>query len=94
MGLGPVENWTLEIFTDVAHGNLNNKVDSTDSQVLLVRNEEGLCAPIMWQAHKLKRVVTSSIEAETLTLLEDIIHTVNLISLSPSLPESISSVLS
>ena len=78
MGLGPVENWTLEIFTDVAHGNLNNKVDSTDSQVLLVRNEEGLCAPIMWQAHKLKRVVTSSIEAETLTLLEDIIHTVNL----------------
>ena len=70
MGLGPVENWTLEIFTDVAHGNLNNKVDSTDSQVLLVRNEEGLCAPIMWQAHKLKRVVTSSIEAETLTLLE------------------------
>ena len=68
--LGPVEGWTLEMFTDASHGNLNEGVDSTGSQVLLVRNDDGLCAPISWSANKLKRVCDSSLEAEVLSLVE------------------------
>ena len=68
--LGPVEGWNLEMFTDASHGNLNDGVDGTGSQVLMVRTNAGLCAPLSWQANKLKRICDSSLEAEVLALVE------------------------
>ena len=67
--LGSVENWSIEVSTDASLGNLNEGVSSTEAHLILIRDQEGNCAPIMWQANKIKRVVDSSLAAEALSLL-------------------------
>ena len=68
-GLGGVENWRIELSTDASLSNLNDGVDSTGAYIILVTNEKGDCAPIAWQANKIKRIVSSTLEAETLALV-------------------------
>ena len=62
--LGPVEDWTVEVSTDASLSNLNDGVDSVEARVILIRNEKGDCAPILWSANKIKRIVDSALEAE------------------------------
>ena len=40
-----------------------------EARVILIRNEIGDCAPILWCANKIKRIVDSTLEAECLSLL-------------------------
>ena len=67
--LGPVDGWTIEVSTDASLSNLNEGVDSVEARVILIRNEIGDCAPILWCANKIKRIVDSTLEAECLSLL-------------------------
>ena len=67
--LGPVEDWIIEVSTDASLSNLNDGVDSVEARVILIRNEKGDCAPILWSANKIKRIVDSTLEAECLSLL-------------------------
>jgi len=67
--LVPVDGWTIEVSTDASLSNLNEGVDSVEARVILIRNEIGDCAPILWCANKIKRIVDSTLEAECLSLL-------------------------
>ena len=67
--LGPVENWTVEVSTDASLSNLNEGVDSVEARIILVKNDKGDCAPLLWGANKIKRIVDSTLEAECLSLL-------------------------
>ena len=62
-------NWRVIIYSDAAHANLCDGTSSMGAHlVLLVENDK--CCPISWHAGKIKRVVRSTIAAETLSLLE------------------------
>ena len=68
--LGPVQDWFIEVSTDASLSNLNDGVDSTGAHLILVRNKGDDCAPIIWHASKIKRIVGSTLEVETLALVE------------------------
>ena len=68
-GLGPVEEWTVEVSTDASLSNLNDGVDSAEARLILIKTEKNDCAPLVWQANKIKRIVDSTLEAEFLSLL-------------------------
>merc|ERR1712098_501740 len=69
--LGDPNNWMLICYTDAALGNLNNGVDSTGGHILLLCNKlSEKCATLDWQSNKIKRVVKSTLAAETLSLLD------------------------
>ena len=69
-GLGPVEDWTIEVSTDASLSNLNDGVDSTGAHIILIKNSKGDCAPMVWNANKIKRIVGSTLEAECLSLVD------------------------
>ena len=68
--LGDVRNWSIEISTDASFKNLNDGVHSTAAGVILIRNSSNLAVPVMWYANKIRRVCGSTLEAETLSLVE------------------------
>ena len=68
--LGDVRNWSIEISTDASFKNLNDGVHSTAAGVILIRNSGNLAVPVMWYANKIRRVCGSTLEAETLSLVE------------------------
>ena len=76
--LGSNEDWMILCFTDAAFGNLNDGVSSTGAHVIfLVNRKSGRCATLDWQANKIRRVVRSTLAAETLSLcdgLENCLH--------------------
>ena len=72
VNLGPVKNWIVELSTDASLSNLNEGVNSTAAFIVLIRNKEGLCAPISWSANKLRRIVDNTLAAEALSLVDGI----------------------
>ena len=70
--LGPVENWIVELSTDASLSNLNEGVNSTAAFIVLIKNKEGLCAPVSWSANKLRRIVDNTLAAEALSLVDGI----------------------
>ena len=54
----------IVVFTDASLGNINDGTGSTGTYIV------GLCCPLAWHASKIKRVVRSTIAAETLSLQE------------------------
>jgi hypothetical protein len=67
--VGNLSKAELWLYTDASFGNLNDGVDSTGSYILLLVNPiNGKCAPLDWKANKIKRVVNSTLAAETLSL--------------------------
>ena len=59
----------LECYTDAAFANLPNS-GSQVGMIIFLRDELGQRCPIYWQSRKLKRVVKSTLAAETLALVE------------------------
>jgi hypothetical protein len=70
--LGDHSDWTIEVYTDAALGNLNNGVDSTGANIISVTNSKKQFAAIDWECGKIKRVVRSTLAAEALSLIEGI----------------------
>ena len=63
----------LEIwaFSDASLGNVDNKKGSVGAFIIFIANKStGKAAPIAWKAAKIKRVATSTFEAETLAMYE------------------------
>lgn len=69
--LGSVDCWKIVVFTDASFANLN-KVDSSAAHVIFLVGENGKCCLVDWRANKIRRVVTSTLSAETLGLQEGI----------------------
>ena len=59
------------VFTDGAHGNLVDRGSQGGYFVFLV-GENGMCALISWQSKRIRRVVKSSLAAETLSMSDGI----------------------
>ena len=69
--LGDPTNWKILCFTDASLGNLNEGRDSTGGHLLLLWNQlTKNCSTIDWQSNKIKRVVRSTLSAETLSLCD------------------------
>ena len=66
-GLGEHSDWFIEAYTDASHGNLNNGAASSGAVVIFLRSGD-VAVPLLWYVNKVKRVCSSSTEAETLTL--------------------------
>ena len=77
--LGETSDWLLLCFTDAAFGNLNDGVNSTGGHIILLANRKtGDCCALDWQTNKIKRVVRSTLAAETLSLCDGIENAVHL----------------
>ncbi len=68
--LGDVHCWKVVVFTDAAHANLCDGVSSMGAHLVLLVGEDKNCCVLAWHANKIKRVVRSTIAAETLSLQE------------------------
>lgn len=69
--LGNPSMWLLMCYSDASLGNINNGVDSVGGHfVLLVNKQTGRSAVLDWQSNKVRRVVRSTLAAETLSLCD------------------------
>ena len=60
----------MVVFTDASLGNINEGTGSTGAFSIWVMDKTGHCCPIAWNAHKIKRVVRSTLAPEMLSLEE------------------------
>ena len=60
----------FNVFSDAAHSNLCHGVSSMVAHLVLLTDVDRRCCPLSWQANKIKRVVRSTIAANTLSLQE------------------------
>ena len=65
--MGKHSDWFVEAYTDASYGNLNNGAASSGAVVIFLRSGD-VAVPLLWYVYKVKRVCSSSTEAETLTL--------------------------
>ena len=65
-----VNDWKVVVFTDASLCNINDGTGSTGGHIVWLVDCHGKCCPLSWHAHKNKRVVQSTIAAETLSLQE------------------------
>ena len=65
------EMW-LTVFTDASLGNLSDGASSSSGILVFLRDNSGNVCPLSWRANKIKRVVRSTLAAETLALQEGI----------------------
>ena len=63
------DSWFLYVFTDASLANLPDGVSSSLGVVIFITDGVKSC-PLSWHANKIKRVVRSTLAAETLALLE------------------------
>ena len=61
----------IVIFSDASYGNLRNG-GSQGGHIVLLCDDKGNCSPISWSSKKLKRVVRSTLGAETLAAVDAI----------------------
>ena len=68
--LDKMKELKMVVFTDASLGNINEGTGSTGAFIIWVMDKTGNCCPIAWDAHKIKRVVRSTLAAERLSLEE------------------------
>ena len=71
--LDPKEPWKIIVYADASFANLDNKVNSARGYIVLLCAADKACI-LKWNANKITRVVTSTLEAETLALRDGIRH--------------------
>ena len=67
--MSSLEKCTLECYTDASFANLAD-CGSQGGYIIFLRDERGKRCPIAWQSRKIRRVVKSTLDAETLALVE------------------------
>ena len=68
--LGSPKDWIITVCADASHGNLNGGVDSCMGYLVFIVNSQHHSSPLSWRSGKVKRVVRSTIAAETLAMIE------------------------
>ena len=80
--LDKMKELKMVVFTNASLGNINEGTGSTGAFIIWVMDKTGHCCPVAWDAHKIKRVVRSTLAAEMLSpeqgvyyrqMLEDIL---------------------
>ena len=64
-----LESCQLECYSDASFGNLTDS-GSQGAFVIFLKDETGKRCPLLWQTKKIRRVVKSTLSAETLALLD------------------------
>ena len=64
-----IEAWKLLLYTDASYANICDGTSSVGAYIVFLTDGQHSC-PLDWHAHKLKRVVRSTLAAETLSLQE------------------------
>ena len=67
--LKSLEGCTLECYSDASFANLNDS-SSQGGFVIFMQDSRGVRCPVQWQSRKVRRVVKSTLAAETLALLD------------------------
>ena len=67
--MSPLEDCQLECFSDTAFANLSDN-GSQGAFIIFLRDKKGLCCPLYWESRKIRRVVKSTLAAETLALVD------------------------
>ena len=68
--LRDLRNFRLVTFTDVAYANMSDGVSIAGGQTVFLVGENQSCCPVAWSVNKIKRVVRSTIAAETLSMID------------------------
>ena len=63
---------SLAVYTDAGHANLSDGVSSTSGVVVFLADQHRKVCPLSWRGNKIRRVVKSSLAAETLALQEGV----------------------
>ena len=66
--LGEIKDCQLKVYADASFKNLPGG-GSQGGYIVFIQNTEGIYSPLAWQSRKLKRVVKSTLAAETLALM-------------------------
>ena len=64
--LNDLRNCTMVVYSDASLGNLPNGVSSAGGHIIFLRDTDGKICPLYWESRKVKRVVRSTLAAETL----------------------------
>ena len=64
--LNDLTNCKLLVYSDASHGNLPNGVSSAGGFIIFIGDNEGNVCPLYWESKKIRRVVKSTLAAETL----------------------------
>ena len=70
--LGNLNNIKLITYSDASHANLPDGTSSAGGFIIFLQGENGNSCPIYWESKKIKRVVRSTLAAETLASSESI----------------------
>ena len=65
----PISDCILECYSDASFANLSDS-GSQGGFIIFMKNSRGMRCPLLWQSRKIRRVVKSTLAAETLALLE------------------------
>ena len=63
--IGQIDNARIVSYSDASFANLESKA-SQGGFIVFLLGSNGKCAPILWQSHKISRVVKNTLAAETL----------------------------
>lgn len=61
-------DWKIVVFTHASLCNINDGTGSTGCHIVWLVDCLGKCCPLSWHARKIKRILRSTIAAETLSL--------------------------
>ena len=64
--LNDLNNCNLLVYSDASYGNLPNGVNSAGGFIIFLGDNEGNVCPLYWESKKIRRVVKSTLAAETL----------------------------
>ena len=76
--LGELSKLKIVLYSDAAVTNVGDKVSSGKGHIIMLANEQGGLSPLSWGSHKVRRVVSSSLAAETLALKDAMEHAIYL----------------
>ena len=68
--LGDVRTWSLWVYTDASHANLPDGISSAMGCIVFVVGHNSASCAVSWRANKVRRVVRSTLAAETMALQE------------------------
>ena len=68
--LGDINNLNLITFSDASHANLSDGYSSAGGYIIYLANNQGKSCPLSWGSKKIRRVVHSTLAAETLALVQ------------------------
>ena len=68
--LGDINKLNLIAFSDASHANLSDGYSSGGGYIIFLVNDQGKCCPLSWGSKKIRRVVHSTLAAETLALVQ------------------------